>query len=206
MPSHWDAATWAAVISTAFTAVIATGVVFAWLNLRDTRRTRDAEIVQLLMERWDSPRMIDARRLIASYKPHPDAIQRMARDFKSARATQTGTYYLFTYHLNFWEQVGQAFGKNQRALKVISVMFGDNFSDAWLTWDATLKEAFPSTSDVGSAFRTAIRKVERMKRRKIYRHELWLWLFTPYYDTAPEMRLERRRDWAVGYRHGVRRG
>lgn len=197
MFAHWNATTWALVATAAFTGIVALGVAFAWVQLLDTRRTRDAEIVLQLMEQWDSPRMIEARRLVASYAG-PDSVKRMADDYRKSRASQIGAYFLFTYHLNFWEQVGQAFGKNRRALKIIWVMFGDNFTHAWITWDAVIKEAYPSASSVGSAFGQAVRKLEGKNRARVHRHEVWLFLFTPYYDVRPEERSARRRSWVVG--------
>jgi hypothetical protein len=122
-------APWADAVTAIFTIVIASGVALAWLQLRAARRARDAQIIQQLMEQWDSPRMIEARRLIAS-STGPSAVQRMADDFKNARTTQTGNYFLFTYNLNFWEQLGLSYGDDRPTLHLINAMFGD------LIWSA----------------------------------------------------------------------
>jgi hypothetical protein len=195
--SNWDAATWAAVVLAAFTGVIATGVVFAWIQLRDSHRTRDAEIVQHLMGQWDSPRMIEARRLIASYRG-PSAVEHMTADFIGARSRQTGDYFLFTYHLNFWEQVGIAYGDNRDTLRLIDTIFGDELWRAWANWQPVLVGAYGPRAFVGSKFEATFGKLQKRAKWKLRRRDLRLWLLTPYYNVPIEERRARRRRWMVG--------
>lgn len=150
--AYWWGAPWPDTVTAIFTVILTAGVGLAWLQLRDTRRTRDADIVQQLMALWDSLRMIEARKLIATYAD-AQGVRRMADDFKRARTNQSDEYFLFTYHLNFWEVAGQAFGNNRRSLKLVSYLFGDLLWYAWITWEAVLKEAYPNNPDIGGAFR-----------------------------------------------------
>ena len=63
-----------------------------------------------------------------------------------------GDYFLFTYHLNYWEQVGQSFANNRRTLKLVWYLLGDLIWGAWITWEAVLNEAYPGQGDIGGAF------------------------------------------------------
>jgi hypothetical protein len=89
-----DGAKWAEILTGFATPGIVVGVLFAWLQLRDTRKTRDAEIVHKLMKQWNPPRMNDAHRLIGSYT----SPQAMADALRAANTRQTDDFYLFTYN------------------------------------------------------------------------------------------------------------
>jgi hypothetical protein len=188
-----DASHWAEVVTAVFTIFIAGGVVFAGLQVLDGRKTRSAEIVRELTALWDSPRMIEARRLIGSFE-NEDA---MIAAFSQSKANQTGTYFLLTYHLNFWEQVGMAYGSVRGTLKLVDVVFGDLLWEAWAYWRPVLEAQYGEDHWVGRKFRTTFEKLQKKARRKLRRRELRLLLFTPYYNVPLEQRRARRQAWKL---------
>lgn len=192
--ANWNATTWALVATAAFTGVVALGVLLAWKQLRDTRKTRDAEIVHKLMQQWDSPRMIEAKRLIASYTGR-HAVERMAEDFKQADARQTGDFFLFTYHLNFWEQVSLSYGDDRTTLRLIDTIFGDELWRAWANWQPVLELRYGPNSNVGGKFRATFKKLQRQAKWRLRRHEVRYWLWTPRsYYRVPKVERKARRD------------
>lgn len=174
-----------------FTIIIAGGVGLAWLQLRDTRNIRDAEIVRELTAAWDSERMIEARKLVGSF-PSSEA---MAQAYQAAQKSQSSNYFLFTYHLNFWEQVGIAYGSNRSTLKLVDTIFGDQLWRAWANWHPVLAIVYGPDAFIGAKFQATFRKLQRNAKWKLRRREVWLWLVTPYYDVALERRRARRQRW-----------
>jgi len=190
-------APWPETITAVFTVVVAGGVVFAGLQILDSRKTRSAEIVQQLTSLWDSKRMIKARKLIATYATTgagaETEVRRMAEDFGKSQVAQSDSYFLFTYHLNFWEQVGIAYGDNRATLNLVDTIFGDQLWRAWANWRPVLELLYGTDSYVGAKFRSTFKRLQRKAKWKLRRRELRLWLLTPYYDSPPADRRSRRR-------------
>jgi hypothetical protein len=181
-----DGATWAEALTAIGTIVIALGVVFTGMQVRDSRKARSAEIVRQLAEHWATKELIGARRRIASYQGD-DSIDKLVLDLKGAKDQPLSKdYFVFTRYLNFWEQVGLEFRGHSGGQRVVDEMFGDLMMAAWHnTWEKVIPRVWEPKAGVGSAFAKMVQKIERKRKWRSRRRRLWRWLSTPYYDTQP---------------------
>jgi hypothetical protein len=181
-----DGASWAEALTGIGTILIASGVVFAGLQVRDARKARSAEIVRQLAELWAREDLIAARRWIASYQG-AGSVDLLARDLKKAKDQPlSDEYFVFTRYLNFWEQVGMEFRNHSGGLRVVDEMFGDLIIAAWHnTWKQVIPKVWEDRADVGGAFGKIVWKIEQKRKWRRRRRKLWRWLSTSYYDTQP---------------------
>ena len=71
-----------------------------------------------LVRLWESPEMIESRQLVSSYHG-TGGVDLLARDINKAIADRSSEFHVFTRHLNFWEQVGLAYGHDSDSLALI---------------------------------------------------------------------------------------
>jgi hypothetical protein len=181
-----DGASWAEALTGVGTILIAFGVVFAGIQVRDARRARTSEIVRQLAELWSDKDLIGARRCIASYQG-AGSVDLLARDLKRAKDEPlSDEYFVFTRYLKFWEQVGMEFQDHAGGLRVVDEMFGDLIIAAWRnTWEKVIPLVWEPNADVGGAFAKIVRKIEHRRKWRRRRRRLWRLPSTPYYDKQP---------------------
>jgi hypothetical protein len=147
-------ANWAEILTAAGTLLIGSGVIFAGIQVRDTRLNRFAEIARELVQQWDSPTLVRSRMLIKSHGPRgKEALEKLKVAFKAAEADQTtSAYYLYTRYLNFFERVGVAFKDDRRGLAVVDQLFGGSVMDAWETWHEVIDYTWGPDTTMGANF------------------------------------------------------
>lgn len=190
---------WAEVATAVGTFVIASGVFVAARQVRNDRAARLAEMIRELVQVWESPEMIESRELISSYRG-VGGVELLGRDMKKARADRDPKYYIFARHLNFWEQLGLAYGKDRASLELVSIAFEPAIEDAWETWRIATPIVFGQSSTIGVASGKLVEALDRLQRQRQARNEIREFLRTPFFrsevrltnDAASEAEAGRR--------------
>jgi hypothetical protein len=165
MLADLDGANWADVVTAAFTAIIAVGVFFAGIQVMDARKERTSEMVNNLIQDWESPEMIESRMLLASYGTQTQAVQQMISDLTQAMQAPTGDYFKFTRHLNFWERVSIAHAEDSESVRLISYIFGEAVKKAWETWEPVIPAVWGPDTTIGAALKDLAQKADRPNGR-----------------------------------------
>jgi hypothetical protein len=161
-----DGANWAEALTGIGTILIAFGVVFAGIQVRDTRKARSAEIARELAEQWESPRMEEARKLVNGHGSGPGSTERLRDAITEARKAGSDEFYVYARWLNFFEQLGISFRRHSQAIGIVEEMYSETITTGWATWQIVVASAWGSKSNVGKNFGLLAEKIQKRQQHR----------------------------------------
>jgi hypothetical protein len=138
------AADWSEVTAIA-TSVLALGLVgafgaaaFAAQQVREARKTREAQMATEFFRRWNEDELVESRRMVNRFKS-PNEL----RDaFTALAAADAPEAYVLYRELDFFEQLGALESLGALDLELITVLLGRTLIDRWEMWSPAIYEAF----------------------------------------------------------------
>lgn len=125
------------------TCVLALGLVggfvaaaFAAQQVREARRTREAQIAVEFFRRWNEDALVEARRLVARFNSAEELRDAFAA-YVSADAPEAFVLYR---ELDFFEQMAALEIRGAFDLELIKLMLGRTLVDRWQLWRPALQQ------------------------------------------------------------------
>ena len=130
------AVNWTAVNAIA-TSVLAVGLLggfaaaaFGAQQVRETRRSREAQIAAEFFRRWNDEALVEARRLVGRFKS-PDELRDAFVDYVAADAPEA---YVLYRELDFFEQLAALELQGAFNLELVKLLLGRTLIDRWEMW------------------------------------------------------------------------
>jgi hypothetical protein len=127
------------------TAVLAIGLIggfiaaaFTAQQVREERRTREAQMAAEFFRRWNDDALVETRRAIARFKS-PDELREAFSAYVAADAPEA--YVLFR-ELDYFEQLAALESIGAFDLRLIKLLLGRTLVDRWELWRPALRETF----------------------------------------------------------------
>ncbi|MFZ0043121.1 MAG: hypothetical protein WAK93_17565 [Solirubrobacteraceae bacterium] len=128
-------------IATAILAVSLVGAfgaaVFAAQQVREARRSREAQMAAEFFRRWNEDALVEARRLVARFKS-PDELREAYVAYVAADAPEA---YVLYRELDFFEQLAALERMEAFDLELIKLLLGRTLVDRWELWKPAVEEA-----------------------------------------------------------------
>jgi hypothetical protein len=125
------------------TSVLAFGLVggfvaaaFAAQQVRELRRSREAQVAAEFFRRWDEDPLVEARRLVGRFASAEELRDAFAT-YVSADAPEA---YVLYRELDFFEQLAALEVRGAFDLEMIKLMLGPTLVDRWELWRPALHE------------------------------------------------------------------
>jgi hypothetical protein len=138
------AADWSEVTAIA-TSVLALGLVgafgaaaFAAQQVREARRTREAQMATEFFRRWNEDGLVESRRMVNRFKT-PDELRDAFAGFVAADAPEA---YVLYRELDYFEQLAALESLGALDLEMVKVLLGRTLVERWELWSPALHEAF----------------------------------------------------------------
>jgi hypothetical protein len=132
-------ANWAEILTAVGTLLVAGGVAYAGVQVRDSRRARSAQFASELAWRWDSPRMVQSRKRLGQLASVPDR-ERVVRT--ACKDPTSDDYLAFSRFLNFFEQLGAAFADDRHGRQAVAQLFAPTLTGWWEIWGEVIPDAW----------------------------------------------------------------
>jgi hypothetical protein len=155
---------WAEQVVAVATAVLALGVfgavaaaVFGAQQVREARRTRQAQMAAELFRRWSDDSLVEARRLIARFPSPAD----LAAAFKNYVDENAPEAYVLYRELDYFEQLAALERYGAVDFELIKLLVGQLLVERWELWTPALRavhgeEVYPLYRDLATRMRGAI--------------------------------------------------
>jgi hypothetical protein len=134
---------WSAVTAIA-TSILAIGLLggfaaamFTAQQVRETRRSREAQVAVEFFRRWDEDSLIEARRLVARFKS-PEELRDAFAAYVAAGDPEA---YVLYRELDFFEQLAALESVGAIDLELISRMLGRTLIERWEMWRPAIHAA-----------------------------------------------------------------
>ena len=138
LATNWDEVT---AISTAVLAVGLLGgfgaAAFAAQQVREERRSREAQMAAEFFRRWNEDALVQTRRLVARY-PTPEELSDAYAAYVAADAPEA---YVLYRELDFFEQLAALESLGAFDLELIKRMLGRTLIDRWEMWEPAINRA-----------------------------------------------------------------
>jgi hypothetical protein len=143
------------------TAILAIGLLggfgaaaFAAQQVRETRRSREAQIAAEFFRRWNERDLVEARQLVGRFKS-PDELREA---FVGYVATNASEAYVLYRELDFFEQLAALETRGAFDLELIKLLIGPTLIDRWEMWRPAVEEAlgegvYPLFEDLAAKLR-----------------------------------------------------
>jgi hypothetical protein len=138
------AADWSEVTAIA-TSVLALGLVgafgataFAAQQVREARRTREAQMATEFFRRWDEAELVESRRMANRYKS-PEELREAFATLVAADAPEA---YVLYRELDYFEQLAALESLGALDLEMIKILLGRTLIERWELWRPALGQAF----------------------------------------------------------------
>jgi hypothetical protein len=126
------------------TCILALGLVggfiaaaFAAQQVREARRSREAEIAIELFRRWNEEPLVEARRLVARFKS-PEELRDAFVAYVAADAPEA---YVCYRELDFFEQLAALETRGAVEMELITLMRGRALIERWELWRPAIHDA-----------------------------------------------------------------
>jgi len=133
---------WAEVTAIA-TSLLALGVlgasataVLAAQQVREARKSREAEIAAELFRRWNEEPLVEARRMVARFKS-PDELR---ETFIAYAAVDAPEAYVFYREFDYFEQLAALESRGALDLVLIQLLLGPTLIDRWEIWKPAIEQ------------------------------------------------------------------
>lgn len=134
---------WSAVTAIA-TSVLALGLVaglvgaaFAAQQVREARKSREAQMAAEFFRRWNEDSMVEARRLVDRLRSTDNLSEAFARYVEHGAPEA----YVLYRELDFFEQLGALERRGAFDLEVIKLLVGRTLVDRWEMWKPAIHRA-----------------------------------------------------------------
>lgn len=138
------AANWAEVTAIA-TSVLAIGLVggfvaavFAAQQVREARRSREAQMAAEFFRRWNEDPLVEARQMVGRFKS-PDELRDAFAAYVAADAPEA---YVLYRELDYFEQLAALESQGAFDLELIKLLIGRTLIERWEMWRPALHEAY----------------------------------------------------------------
>ena len=153
---------WAEQLTAIATAVLAVSIfgvgiaaVFAGQQVREARRSRQAQMAAEFFRRWNEESLVEARRLIASFAGRDE----LAAAFTEYVRDNAPELYVLYRELDYFEQLAALEQTGAFDIEVIRLMVGSTLPDRWDMWEPALSathgiDAYPLFRALAQRMRT----------------------------------------------------
>jgi hypothetical protein len=131
--------------------------VFAAQQVREARRSREAQMAVEFFRRWDEDALVEARRLMAQFK----SAEELRDAFAAYAAAGAPEVFVLYRELDFFEQVAALEARGAFDLELIRLMLGRTLVDRWELWRPALHQVHGP--GVYPLFEGLAAKLERMQ-------------------------------------------
>jgi hypothetical protein len=153
---------WAEQVVAIATAVLALGVfgavaaaVFAAQQVREARRSRQAQMAAEFFRRWNEDSLVQARRLVSRFSTPEE----LALAFQRYVAEDAPEAYVLYRELDYFEQLAALERSGAFDVRMIQLLVGRTLIERWDTWRPAL--AAVHGEDVYPLFRDLVARVRR---------------------------------------------
>jgi hypothetical protein len=159
-----SAPNWAEEVVAIATAVLALGVfgavaaaVFGAQQVREARRTRQAQMAAEFFRRWNEDSLVEARRLIASFRT-PDELASAFQRYVTENAPEA---YVLYRELDYFEQLAALERAGGIDFALIKSLVGRALVERWEIWSPALaathgEDVYPLYRDLAARMRRAL--------------------------------------------------
>jgi hypothetical protein len=138
LATNWEEVT---AISTAILAVGLLGgfgaAVFAAQQVREERRSREAQMAAEFFRRWNEDALVETRRLVARYH----SPEELSDAYAAYVADDAPEAYVMSRELDFFEQLAALESLGAFDLELIKRMLGRTLIDRWKMWEPAVARA-----------------------------------------------------------------
>jgi hypothetical protein len=134
---------WAEVTAIA-TSILALGafgafgaVIFGAQQVREARKSREAQMAAEFFRRWNEESLVEARRLFARFK----SAEELRDAFAAYVAADAPEAYVLYRELDFFEQLAALESQGAFDLELIKALLGYTLIERWETWKPALHQA-----------------------------------------------------------------
>jgi hypothetical protein len=166
---------WAEQLVAIATAVLALGVfgavaaaVFGAEQVREARRTRQAQMAAEFFRRWNEDSLVEARRLVASFATREE----LASAFQRYVAENQPEAYVLYRELDYFEQLAALERSGGIEFELIQALVGRVLIERWEIWGPALRtvhgeDVYPLYRDLVARMRRVLEGEEGRARRSI---------------------------------------
>ncbi len=136
------AADWAEVTAIA-TSALAVGLlgafaaaVFAAQQVREARRSREAQMAAEFFRRWNEDALVEARHMVGRFKSPQELRDALARYV----ATGAPEAYVLYRELDYFEQLAALERQGAFDFELIKLMLGRTLVDRWELWEPAIEQ------------------------------------------------------------------
>ena len=159
-----SAPNWAEQLTAIATAVGAVGLLgaivaaaYAGQQVREERKTRQAQTAAEFLRRWSDDSLVQARRLLARYES-PEAL---ASAFEKLVAADSDEAYVLYRELDYFEQLGALEERGAFDFELIKLLLGRILVERWDMWRPALEVAhgagtYPQFEALAAKMRSAL--------------------------------------------------
>jgi hypothetical protein len=137
------AANWAEVTAIA-TSLLAVGLLagfvaalFAAQQVREARRTREAQMAAEFFRRWNEDALVESRRMVGRFK----SADELRDAFAAYVATDAPEAYVLYRELDYFEQLAALERQGAFDLELIKLLLGQTLIERWETWRPAIQQA-----------------------------------------------------------------
>jgi hypothetical protein len=134
---------WAEVTAIA-TSILALGLlgafgaaIFGAQQVREARKSREAQMAAEFFRRWNEESLVEARRLFARFK----SAEELRDAFAAYVAADAPEAYVLYRELDFFEQLAALESQGAFDLELIKLLLGRTLIERWETWRPALQKA-----------------------------------------------------------------
>ena len=156
-----SAVNWSEVTAIA-TSVLAIGLlagfvaaVFAAQQVREARRTREAQMAAEFFRRWNEDALVEARRMVARF----ESAEELRDAFAAYVAADAPEAYVLYRELDYFEQLAALERQGGFDLELIKLLLGRTLIERWEMWRPALHQAYGP--GVYPLFEGLVRKLRR---------------------------------------------
>ncbi len=112
--------------------------IFAAQQVREARKSREAQMAAEFFRRWNEDSLVEARRLIDQY----DSPEDLRDAFTGYVATSAPEAYVLYRELDYFEQLAALESQGAFDLELIRLLLGGMLVERWEMWKPALEEAY----------------------------------------------------------------
>jgi hypothetical protein len=112
-------------------------VIFAAQQVREARKSREAQMAAEFFRRWDEGSLEEARRLFARFK----SAEELRDAFVAYVAADAPEAYVLYRELDFFEQLAALESQGAFDLELVKVLLGRTLIERWERWSPALHQA-----------------------------------------------------------------
>jgi hypothetical protein len=126
------------------TSVLALGLlgafgaaVFAAQQVREARRSREAQMAAEFFRRWNEDALVEARRMVGRFR----SAEELRDAYAAYVAADAPEAYVLYRELDYFEQLGALESRGAFDLELVKLLLGRTLIDRWEMWRPALHQA-----------------------------------------------------------------